>query len=204
MGNRRFRPWIASHELWYRGVAAGAGPKKAEGRPRVPDWQALCGILCVLHTGIQWEYLPQELGFSSGMGMLAAPCAWKAGVWHQLHQPLAPAAGRWSAGAATTRHECGMSSNGGPGAITVQMGQGGPSPPTDGVPPAPPRAHSVRRPEGACANASPVSPTGPRPPASSPRAPATASRPGSPAEPFSPTRHGRGYLPEPPCQHPPC
>ncbi|MFD8273205.1 hypothetical protein [Streptomyces flaveolus] len=28
--------------------------------------QALCGILFVLHTGIQWEYLPQELGFGSG------------------------------------------------------------------------------------------------------------------------------------------
>lgn len=27
----------------------------------------LCGILFVLHTGIQWEFLPQELGFGSGM-----------------------------------------------------------------------------------------------------------------------------------------
>jgi transposase len=27
----------------------------------------LCGILYVLHTGIQWEYLPRELGFGSGM-----------------------------------------------------------------------------------------------------------------------------------------
>ncbi|CAM5700767.1 hypothetical protein SCANM124S_00204 [Streptomyces canus] len=33
----------------------------------MPDRQALCGILFVLHTGIQWEYLPQELGFGSGM-----------------------------------------------------------------------------------------------------------------------------------------
>ncbi|WP_405742526.1 transposase [Streptomyces sp. NBC_00028] len=31
------------------------------GRPRVPDRQALCGILFVLHTGIQWEYLPRSL-----------------------------------------------------------------------------------------------------------------------------------------------
>ncbi|MFF3411487.1 hypothetical protein ACFYW8_35950 [Streptomyces sp. NPDC002742] len=30
----------------------GAAPKPAEGRPRVPDRQALCGILFVLHTGI--------------------------------------------------------------------------------------------------------------------------------------------------------
>ena len=27
----------------------------------------LCGIPFVLHTGIQWEFLPQELGFDSGM-----------------------------------------------------------------------------------------------------------------------------------------
>ncbi|AXQ53539.1 hypothetical protein D0C37_02180 [Streptomyces koyangensis] len=28
------------------------GPKQVEGRPRVPDRQALCGILFVLHAGI--------------------------------------------------------------------------------------------------------------------------------------------------------
>lgn len=27
----------------------------------------MCGILFVLHTGIQWEYLPQELGFGFGV-----------------------------------------------------------------------------------------------------------------------------------------
>lgn len=37
------------------------------GRKPLPDWQVLCGILFVLHTGIQWEYLPKELGFGSGM-----------------------------------------------------------------------------------------------------------------------------------------
>ncbi len=42
-------------------------PKQVEGRSREPDRQALCKILFVLHTGIQWEYLPQELGFGSGM-----------------------------------------------------------------------------------------------------------------------------------------
>lgn len=49
------------------------GPKLVEGRPRVPDRQALCGILFVLYTGIQWEYLPQELGFGFGHDLLAAP-----------------------------------------------------------------------------------------------------------------------------------
>ncbi|TGZ10113.1 transposase [Streptomyces rhizosphaericola] len=37
------------------------------GRKPLPDRQALCGILFVSHTRIQWEYLPEELGFASGM-----------------------------------------------------------------------------------------------------------------------------------------
>lgn len=62
------------------------GPKLKPGRPRVPDRQALCGILFVLHTGIQWEYLPQELGFGSGMTCWRRLKAWnKAGVWDRLH-----------------------------------------------------------------------------------------------------------------------
>ncbi|MFI6700608.1 transposase [Streptomyces sp. NPDC050509] len=39
----------------------------ALGRPRVPDRKDLCVIRFVLHAGIQWEYLPKELGFGSGM-----------------------------------------------------------------------------------------------------------------------------------------
>ena len=53
------------------------------------DRQALCGILFVLHTGIQWEYLPQELGFGSGMTCWRRLAAWnEAGVWDQLQQLL--------------------------------------------------------------------------------------------------------------------
>ena len=64
-------------------------PKLVEGRPRVPDRQALCGILFVLHTGIQWEYLPQELGFGSGMTCWRRLAAWnEAGVWDRLHVVL--------------------------------------------------------------------------------------------------------------------
>jgi len=55
----------------------------------VPDRQALCGILFVLHTGIQWEYLPQELGFGSGMTCWRRLAEWnEAGVWDQLHLVL--------------------------------------------------------------------------------------------------------------------
>ncbi|MER6677546.1 IS5 family transposase [Streptomyces sp. NPDC000983] len=64
-------------------------PKQVEGRPQVPDREALCGILFLLHTGIQWEYLPQELGFGSGMTCWRRLAAWnEAGVWDELHLVL--------------------------------------------------------------------------------------------------------------------
>ncbi|MFI9748211.1 transposase [Streptomyces sp. NPDC052494] len=37
------------------------------GRNRHPDRLVFQGILLVLHTGIGWEHLPQELGLGSGM-----------------------------------------------------------------------------------------------------------------------------------------
>lgn len=65
------------------------GPKQVVGRPRVPDRQVLCGILFVLYTGIQWEYLLQELGFGSGMTCWRRLAAGnEAGVWDQLHVVL--------------------------------------------------------------------------------------------------------------------
>lgn len=35
------------------------------GRKPVPDRQVQSGIPLVLHPGVQWEHLPQELGFGS-------------------------------------------------------------------------------------------------------------------------------------------
>ncbi len=59
------------------------------GRPRLSDELALNGILFVLRTGTPWEYLPQELGFGSGMTCWRRLREWQAaGVWHQLHQLL--------------------------------------------------------------------------------------------------------------------
>jgi transposase len=55
LGKRQSRPWIVSDELWslIEPLLPEPPPKQVEGRPRVPDRQALCGILFVLHTGIQ-------------------------------------------------------------------------------------------------------------------------------------------------------
>jgi transposase len=59
------------------------------GRPWLDDREALCGVLFVLHTGIQWEFLPQELGFGSGMTCWRRLRDWNnAGVWDQLHAVL--------------------------------------------------------------------------------------------------------------------
>lgn len=43
----------------------------------------------MLHTGTQWEFLPQELGFGSGMTCWRRLAEWnEAGVWQRLHEEL--------------------------------------------------------------------------------------------------------------------
>ena len=92
-------PWIVSDELW--ALVEPLLPKpprrfRYPGRKRLPDRQALCGILFVLHTGIAWRHLPLELGFGSrrdlpaparrvaaGQGVGAATrtlCCWRTGL----------------------------------------------------------------------------------------------------------------------------
>jgi transposase len=59
------------------------------GRPRLDDRKVLNGILFVLYTGIRWEFLPQELGYGSGMTCWRRPRDWnEAGVWQRLHEVL--------------------------------------------------------------------------------------------------------------------
>ncbi len=52
-------------------MGTGRSRRVRAARPRsrrsLPNRDVLCGILYVLHTGIQWEHLPHDLGFSSGM-----------------------------------------------------------------------------------------------------------------------------------------
>jgi transposase len=64
-------------------------PKPKGGRPRVPDRNALTGILFVLKAGLPWEMLPQEMGCGSGMTCWRRLHDWHhSGVWHQLHRLL--------------------------------------------------------------------------------------------------------------------
>jgi transposase len=85
-------PWIVSDELWARiEPLLPVVPRRPRhpGRKRVPDRSCLQGILFVLHTGIQWEFLPQELGFGSGMTCWRRLRDWnEAGVWSRLHELL--------------------------------------------------------------------------------------------------------------------
>ncbi|GAB3328558.1 hypothetical protein GCM10027452_00550 [Micromonospora halotolerans] len=86
-------PWIVSDDLWaeVEPLLPPRPPRRRRypGRKPLDDRKVLCGVLFVLYTGIPWEYLPQELGFGSGMA-----CWWRlrdwndAGVWQRLHELL--------------------------------------------------------------------------------------------------------------------
>ena len=86
------KAWIVSDELWE--LVEPLLPHKERrfrypGRKRLPDRECLCGILYVLHTGIPWLDLPQELGFGSGMTCWRRLEEWhQAGVWEALHRVL--------------------------------------------------------------------------------------------------------------------
>ncbi|KOT98942.1 transposase [Streptomyces rimosus subsp. pseudoverticillatus] len=66
-----------------------SGPRRPGRKPVLEDRKVLCGILFILYTGIQWEWLPQELGFGSGMTCWRRLRDWNAaGVWQRLHEVL--------------------------------------------------------------------------------------------------------------------
>ncbi len=74
----RRKPWEVSDELW--AVIEPLLPKherrfRHPGRKRIDDRKTLQGVLFVLYTGVQWEFLPQELGFGSG----PTCCGWPNG-----------------------------------------------------------------------------------------------------------------------------
>lgn len=82
---------LVSDELWDQiaPLLPAEPPKPKGGRPRIPDRQALAGIVFVLKTGIPWEDLPQEMGCGSGMTCWRRLRDWQqAGVWDELHRML--------------------------------------------------------------------------------------------------------------------
>ena len=130
-------PWIVPDDLWERIeplLPVKARRFRSPGRRPLPDRQVLCGILFVLHTGIQWEFLPQELGFGSGMTCWRRLEQWNAaGVWHKLHQLLLAelhAAGRldWSRAVIDSSHV--RAARRGPRAVPARSTGAGPAPST--------------------------------------------------------------------------
>jgi transposase len=109
----RAKPWEVSDRVWAR--IEPLLPKKPRrfrhpGRKPLDDRLVLQGILYVLHTGIGWEHLPQELGFGCGMTAWRRLRDWQqAGVWQRLHERLLAelhAAGEidWSRAVADSSH----------------------------------------------------------------------------------------------------
>ena len=85
-------PWMVPDGLWERiEPLLPVVPRRADhpGRRRLDDRKVLSGILFVLYTGIPWEWLPQQLGFGSGMTAWRRLRDWQeAGVWQRLHEAL--------------------------------------------------------------------------------------------------------------------
>ena len=86
------KPWVVSDELWERIeplLPRAERRFRYPGRKRLPDRQALQGILFVLHTGMAWRHLPLELGFGGGSTCYRRLDEWqRAGVWERLHEVL--------------------------------------------------------------------------------------------------------------------
>jgi transposase len=85
-------PWIVSDALWSRiePLLPRVGRRfRHPSRKRLPDRQALQGILFVLQMGIAWRQLPFELGFGGGSTCYRRMVEWqRAGVWERLHELL--------------------------------------------------------------------------------------------------------------------
>jgi len=88
----RPKPWQVEDGLWQRIaplLPVRQRRRRHPGRKRIDDHLCLQGILFVLATGIPWEFLPQQLGFGSGMTCWRRLRDWHtAGVWARLHALL--------------------------------------------------------------------------------------------------------------------
>ena len=88
----RAKPWEVSDRVWARiEPLLPSRPRRFRypGRKPLDDRLVLQGIPFVLHTGIGWEHLPQELGFGCGMTAWRRLRDWQqAGVWERLHAEL--------------------------------------------------------------------------------------------------------------------
>jgi transposase len=130
----RVPSWLVSDGLWLRLEPLLPRPQRRfryPGRKPLDDRLVLQGILFVLHTGIGWEHLPQELGFGCGMTAWRRLRLWQeAGVWERLHERLLAelhAAGEldWSRAIADSSHVPSEKGGSQTGASPVDRGRRG-------------------------------------------------------------------------------
>jgi len=91
MKSQRIKKQQGSDALWeaVAPLLPPEPPKPDGGCPRIPDRQALGGILLVLRTGMGWQELTCEMGFGSGSTCWRRLRDWQdAGVWERLHRVL--------------------------------------------------------------------------------------------------------------------
>ena len=87
----------------------------------------------MLYTGIAWEFLPQELGYGSGMTCWRRLRDWhEAGVWQRLHEVLlaklnAAGAIDWDRSAADGSHVRALKGGPRPGLVPSTAPRPGPS-----------------------------------------------------------------------------
>lgn len=82
---------LVSDEMWaaVEPLFPEEPQKPKGGRPRVPDREALGGIVFVLRSGLPWEMPPREVFGCSGMTCWRRLRDWQeAGLWDRLHQVL--------------------------------------------------------------------------------------------------------------------
>ena len=88
----RANPWKLPDGLWERIdplLPVRQRRFRYPGRKPVDERLVLQGIWFVLHSGIGWKHLPQELGFGCGMTAWRRLREWQqAGVWEQLQALL--------------------------------------------------------------------------------------------------------------------
>jgi transposase len=127
------KPWEVEDGLWERIeplLPVVLRNCRHPGRKRLDNRKALCGILLVLYTGIRWEFLPQELGFGSGMTCWRRLRDWNdAGYGSGCTRYCRPSRGaptyRTSPAPRSTAHICAMKGGAKTGPSPVDRGKTG-------------------------------------------------------------------------------
>jgi transposase len=82
---------LVTDEIWaaLEPMLPNEGTGSKGGRPRLPNREALAGILYVLRADVSWMRLPAEVGCGAGVTCWRRLCEWQRfGVWERVEQEL--------------------------------------------------------------------------------------------------------------------